>query len=55
MDKTLEWYHVYEQRMHINLLEPWEKVLANILVLSTLAFALSISLWMLSMGFSLLS
>lgn len=28
MDKISEWRQVYESRMSINLLEPWEKCLA---------------------------
>jgi hypothetical protein len=34
--KSCEWYNVYEMRMAINLLEPWEKCLANTVVISVL-------------------
>lgn len=36
IDKIIEWYYVYETRMAINLLEPWERFIANGLVLFSL-------------------
>lgn len=36
--KSYEWYKVYEARLGINLLEPWEKCIANSLL--TLIFCL---------------
>ena len=36
----IEWYKVYESRLAINLLEPWEKCLANMLVVSMVAVLL---------------
>lgn len=43
--KSYDWYNVYESRMAINLLEPWEKVLANTIVISVLVLSLSGLLW----------
>lgn len=43
--KSIEWYRVYETRLSINLLEPWEKVLANILVIAMVSLFLLSLLW----------
>lgn len=42
-------YKVYECRMAINLLEPWEKCLANSLVLTIVAILLYCGLWVFSL------
>jgi len=49
IDLAIEWYHVYECRMAINLLEPWEKFLANALVMTVLGALFYGSLWILSL------
>lgn len=46
VEKTCKWYRVYETRLAINLLEPWEKCLANVLMIMLTPLALYIILWM---------
>lgn len=48
-DKSIEWYRVYESRLAINLLEPWEKCLANLLVILSLVVAFYTSIWILKL------
>lgn len=45
VDKLVEWYRVYETRLSINLLEPWEKVLSNILVLVVITSLIYLLFW----------
>ena len=44
LEKCAEWYNVYETRLAINLLEPWEKCLANLLIIIFLALIVYLSL-----------
>lgn len=45
IDKVIEWYNVYETRMAINLLEPWERFLANGLVIFSLMLIIYLVNW----------
>lgn len=50
LDRMFEWYRVYETRMAINLLEPWEKCLANSLIVLVLSLMSCLLVWVLGIS-----
>lgn len=55
IDKTIEWYQVYESRLAINLLEPWEKCLANVMVVGLFTLLFYIFTWVTRLFTSLIA
>lgn len=47
IDTIIEWYNVYETRMAINLLEPWERYMANGLIIFSLMLMIYLLNWIL--------
>lgn len=54
LEKSLEWYRVYETRTAINLLEPWEKCLANLIIVMVLILLVMFLFWIGKLFFGIL-